>query len=74
MPYDDKSDGTFGRRGFVLIIDAPGVIAHLQTILDVDLDPTNHREICRGRSIILFTAMNTARHRLASFPTMKAAA
>ncbi|MCO5192065.1 MAG: lamin tail domain-containing protein [Anaerolineae bacterium] len=45
MPYDDKSDGTFGRRGLVLITDAPGVIAHLQTILDVDLDPVNHREI-----------------------------
>lgn len=45
LPYDDKSDGTFGRRGMVLITDAPGIIAHLQAILDVDLDPANHREI-----------------------------
>jgi len=38
LPDDDKSDGTFGRRGVVLITDASSVITHLQTIFDLDLD------------------------------------
>lgn len=38
LPYDDKSDGTAGRRGVVLITDAPSVITHLQTVFDLDLD------------------------------------
>lgn len=38
LPYDDKSDGTAGRRGVVLITDAPSVIDHLQTVFDLDLD------------------------------------
>jgi len=45
LPYDDKSDGTWGRRGVLLITDAPGVINHVQTIFDRDLDLTNHRDI-----------------------------
>ena len=45
LPYDDKSDGTWGRRGVLLITDAPGVIAHVQTIFDRDFDLTNHRDI-----------------------------
>ena len=38
LPYDDKGDGTVGRRGVVLITDAPSVITHLQTVFDLDLD------------------------------------
>lgn len=45
LPYDDKSDGTAGRRGVVLITDAPQVIAHLQTIFDADFDPEHHQDI-----------------------------
>lgn len=45
LPNDDKSDGTWGRRGVVLITDAPGVVSHVQQIFDLDLDPANHVDI-----------------------------
>jgi phosphatidylserine/phosphatidylglycerophosphate/cardiolipin synthase-like enzyme len=45
LPDDDKSDGTWGRRGVVLITDAPGVVSHVQQIFDLDLDPANHVDI-----------------------------
>ncbi len=47
LPYDDKSDGTWGRRGVVLITDAPGVVAHVNTIFDLDFDVVNHRDLFR---------------------------
>jgi cardiolipin synthase len=45
LPYDDKSDGTWGRRGVVLITTAPGVVAHLQTIWQADFDPATHVDL-----------------------------
>lgn len=45
MPYDDKSDGTWGRRGVVLITTASGVISHLQTIWQADFDPVHHIDL-----------------------------
>ncbi|MCB9446588.1 MAG: lamin tail domain-containing protein, partial [Ardenticatenaceae bacterium] len=45
LPDDDKSDGSWGRRGVVLITDAPGVVSHIQQIFNLDLDPTNHVDI-----------------------------
>ena len=45
MPNDDKSDGTWGRRGVVLVTTAPGVVAHLQTIWQADFDPANHVDL-----------------------------
>jgi phosphatidylserine/phosphatidylglycerophosphate/cardiolipin synthase-like enzyme len=45
LPDDDKSDGTWGRRGVVLITDAPGIVSHVQQIFDLDLDPANHVDI-----------------------------
>lgn len=45
LPDDDKSDGTWGRRGVVLITDAPGVVSHVQTIFNRDFDPTAHVDI-----------------------------
>jgi uncharacterized repeat protein (TIGR01451 family) len=35
-PDDDKTDGTSGRRGLMVITDAPGVVAHVQAIFDHD--------------------------------------
>jgi uncharacterized repeat protein (TIGR01451 family) len=35
-PDDDKTEGTWGRRGLMLLTDAPGVVAHVQTIFDHD--------------------------------------
>ncbi|GIK55713.1 MAG: hypothetical protein HND44_13295 [Chloroflexi bacterium] len=45
LPDDDKSDGTWGRRGVVLITNAPGVVSHVQTIFNRDFDPTAHADI-----------------------------
>ncbi len=45
LPDDDKSDGTWGRRGVVLITDAPGVVGRVQTIFERDFDLTNHVDI-----------------------------
>ena len=38
LPDDDKSDGTWGRRGVVLITDARAVAAHLAAVFADDLD------------------------------------
>lgn len=37
MPNDDKRDGTMGQRGFVAIMDAPGLIARAREIWNADL-------------------------------------
>ncbi|MBE2220547.1 MAG: lamin tail domain-containing protein [Anaerolineae bacterium] len=50
LPADDKSDGTWGRRGVVLITDAPGVVSHLQTIFARDLDVANHVDLVRWQT------------------------
>jgi len=47
MPSDDLSDGTAGHRGAYLLTDAAEVVAALQTIFNVDLDPAHHRDIVR---------------------------
>lgn len=45
LPYDDKSDGTWGRRGVVLITDAPGVVSHVRQIFSLDFELTHHVDI-----------------------------
>ena len=50
LPDDDKSDGTWGRRGVVLITDAAAVVAHLQAIFDHDFDPANHVDLFRWQA------------------------
>ena len=50
LPDDDKSDGTWGRRGVVLITDAPGVVNHVQTIFERDFDIANHVDITNTNS------------------------
>ncbi len=45
MPSDDKTDGTWGRRGVILITDAPSIVNHVQTIFDHDFDITHHHDI-----------------------------
>lgn len=47
LPYDDKGDGTWGRRGVLLVVDTPAVANHVQTIFDHDLDVAQHRDILR---------------------------
>jgi cardiolipin synthase len=45
MPADDKTDGTFGHRGVILITDAPQVVAHAQNIFAADCDLAHHNDI-----------------------------
>lgn len=45
MPWDDKGNGTAGWRGVCLVTDAPGVVAHLETLFSHDLDPANHGDL-----------------------------
>jgi phosphatidylserine/phosphatidylglycerophosphate/cardiolipin synthase-like enzyme len=46
MPFDDKTDGTWGRRGVVLLTDAQEVVDHLATIFADDLN-IGHADIFR---------------------------
>lgn len=46
LPDDDKSDGTRGRRGVILMLHAPMVAAHLEDVFNHDLD-TAHSDIRR---------------------------
>ena len=46
LPNDEKSDGTWGRRGVVLITDARAVAAHLAAVFVDDLD-TAHADLRR---------------------------
>ncbi len=45
FPDDDKTDGTFGRRGVYLVTDAPSVVAELNAIMDDDIAPGVHRDV-----------------------------
>lgn len=47
LPYDDKSDGTWGRRGLVLVSDSEGVTQRLAQIFADDLDPEAHQDLFR---------------------------
>jgi cardiolipin synthase A/B len=50
MPFDDKVDGTWGRRGVVLFTDASSVVSRLGKIFDDDLDPLNHADLFRWQA------------------------
>lgn len=45
LPADDKSDGTWGRRGVLLITGAPAVVSRFQAIFADDLDPAAHHDL-----------------------------
>ena len=47
LPNDDKSDGTWGRRGVLLITDAPTIVDHAQTIFAHDFAPAEHVDLIR---------------------------
>lgn len=46
MPDDDKADGTWGSRGYVLLIDSPELAARAEVIFDRDRAPV-HADIAR---------------------------
>ncbi len=47
LPDDDKSDGTWGRRGLVLATNAPSVVNRAAAIFADDLDPDHHADLRR---------------------------
>ncbi len=47
MPDDDKSDGTYGSRGYVLYIESRELAERAGEIFDRDLDPAHHNDIAR---------------------------
>lgn len=50
LPSDDKADGTWGRRGVLLMTDAPGVVGHVQAIWARDFDPATHWDLFRWQA------------------------
>jgi cardiolipin synthase len=50
LPDDDKSDGTTGQRGVVLVTDAPGVVQAARQIWAADFDPGQFRDLTRWSS------------------------
>lgn len=50
MPDDDKSDGTWGRRGVVLLTNATGVVDRFKAIWQADFDPADHVDLFRWHS------------------------
>jgi cardiolipin synthase len=50
LPDDDKSDGTTGQRGVVLVTDAPGVVQAARRIWTADFDPMRFRDLTRWSS------------------------
>jgi hypothetical protein len=50
LPGDDKSDGTWGRRGIVLATTAPTIVARAQAIFADDLDPAAHVDLRRWQA------------------------
>lgn len=45
FPADDKSDGTYGRRGVYLATDAPSIVAGVQAYLAADIAPGRHGDV-----------------------------
>lgn len=50
LPDDDKSDGTAGQRGVVLVTDAPGVVKAARQTWAADFDPGRFRDLVRWSS------------------------
>jgi len=45
IPDDDKSNGTGGSRGVVLVTDAPEIVSRAAEVFEADYDPKNHADI-----------------------------
>jgi hypothetical protein len=50
LPADEKTDGTWGRRGILLITDAPGVVSRVEAIFADDFEPRAHRDLYRWQA------------------------
>lgn len=50
LPDDDKSDGTWGRRGIVVATNAPQIVARAEAIFADDLAPAAHADLQRWQA------------------------
>ncbi len=51
MPWDDKANGTAGRRGVYVATDAPAVVQHMEALFAADWDPVRHRDIATSAHV-----------------------
>lgn len=56
FPVDDKSNGTAGHRGVVLVTDQQDVVDHVAEIFERDADPLYHRDIVSYGTLDRYTA------------------
>lgn len=47
LPYDDKADGTWGRRGLVVTVSAVPLVSRLVDLFNDDLAPQEHADLFR---------------------------
>jgi cardiolipin synthase len=47
LPADDKSDGTWGRRGVLLVTDAPDLVTHVAELFAADFAPAVYQDLRR---------------------------
>lgn len=47
IPSDDKTNGTFGSRGVVVVTNAPSISSRVAAVFAADCDPIHHRDILR---------------------------
>ncbi len=47
LPDDDKTDGTWGRRGVLMVTDAPEVVAHVAQLFAADFAPHIYQDLRR---------------------------
>ncbi len=59
MPVDDKSNGTTGNRGVVLVLDQPAVAGYLTTLFARDCDPSHHLDVVAYGAMPRYTVSPT---------------
>jgi hypothetical protein len=59
FPVDDKSNGTAGDRGVVLITDQVDVVRHIRSLFDSDCDPGHHRDLVAYGTLDRYTVPPT---------------
>ena len=50
LPDDDKSDGTWGRRGVIIATSEPKLVAEFVHLFAADLDAANHNDLFRWQA------------------------
>jgi hypothetical protein len=59
LPVDDKTNGTAGDRGFVLITDQQDAVEYVRALFLQDCDPVHHRDVVAYGQIERYTVSPT---------------